>query len=65
MQAMSFSSPLDDLAVAALLLDMIGESIIRSQELALGVHIASGRAQRDNLLREMYGIEPNAEEERS
>jgi hypothetical protein len=55
---MSSSSPPADRAVAAVLLDLIGEAI-RSQDLTLDDLIESGRTERDDLLREMYGIEPN------
>lgn len=61
---MSSLSPLVNREVAAVLLDMIGESI-RSQNLTLDDLIESGRAERDNLLREMYGIETSTEEESS
>jgi hypothetical protein len=61
---MSSSSPPADRAVVALLLDRIGNSIT-AQGLTLDELIESGRAERDDLLREMYGIEPKMEKERS
>lgn len=45
-------------AVAAALLDKIGVSLT-SQGLTLDDLIESGRAERDDLLCKMYGIEPN------
>jgi len=44
-------------AIAAALLDKIGESLT-SQGLTLDDLIESGRAEREALLQEMYGIEP-------
>ncbi len=46
-------------AIAAALLDKIGESLT-SQGLTLDDLIESGRAEREALLQEMYGIEPES-----
>jgi AbrB family looped-hinge helix DNA binding protein len=46
-------------AIAAALLDKIGESIA-AQGLTLEELIESGRSERDDLLREMYAIEPSS-----
>ncbi len=48
-------------AAAAALLDKIGESLT-AQGFDLEELIETGRAERDDLLREMYGIEPNESE---
>ncbi|MCA9858851.1 MAG: AbrB/MazE/SpoVT family DNA-binding domain-containing protein [Thermomicrobiales bacterium] len=48
-------------AIAAALLDKIGESLM-VQGLTLDDLIESGRAERGDLLREMYGIEPTTPE---
>lgn len=48
-------------AIAAALLDQIGESLV-AEGLTLDDLIESGRAERGDLLREMYGIESRAAE---
>jgi hypothetical protein len=51
------ASVIDARREAEALLDKLGESL-REQGLTLEEIIGSGRAERSDLLREMYGIEP-------